>query len=449
MKAMGNYLYNRNGNYYFRFNLPEHISALVLMREVVIALGTRDTLEARLYCAQIACQLDGVMCSLSRGDSIDLPEKLEEIKSSIGIKSYRKPNYMSDQGYKVVQEVNGVQNISFSYVVEEYLKDCVSECIRTKQKKKAVFDMFREIMGDIPLSKIKREHARQFKSLLLKIPSNIKRQMKTDSYADIDWKNLPKGQPLSHVTINLKLACLGALFNWAKQNDLFSGDNPFSHLSIKATKTRQRDPFSKEQLRALFDSPIYTGCQSDSNRTTRVTEGEMIIKDALYWIPIVALYTGMRMNEICQLERADIKQQDGIWFIDVNDEGQKSLKNKSSVRIIPIHQSLIEKCFLDHVRTKKGRIFDDIKLGNNGTYSYTFSKQFTHSMKLLGLRDERVCFHSFRHNFIDGLREGGVDKHIAMKLVGHQGENTIHDSYGFGYSLQSLQESINKLRYSF
>jgi len=449
MKSIGNHLYDRNGNFYYRLKLPRNISEILLMKELVIALGTREILKARLLTARLDYELEGLFHLMIEGEDISFHDRLENLKTSMGIQSYRKPNYMSRQGHTILLQSQGSSKALFSYVVEEYLKDCVSECIRTKQKKRAVFDMFKEIMGDMPIAKIKREHARQFKSLLLKMPSNIKRQMKADSYADIDWKNLPKGQPQSHVTINLKLACLGALFNWAKQNDLFSGDNPFSHLSIKATKTRQRDPFSKEQLRALFDSPIYTGCQSDSNRTTRVTEGNMIIKDALYWIPIVALYTGMRMNEICQLERTDIKQQDGIWFVDVNDEGQKSLKNKSSARIIPIHQFLIDKGFLEHVKGKHGRIFDDIKLGNNGTYSYTFSKQFTHSMKLLGLRDERVCFHSFRHNFIDGLREGGVDKHIAMKLVGHQGENTIHDSYGFGYSLQSLQESINKLRYSF
>lgn len=446
---MGNYLYNRNGNYYFRLNLPKQISELVLMREIVISLGTKDTLQARLYCAQLACQLNGMVNDVLNDSTIDFSHSIERIKSSLGIQSCRKPNYMSEQGYKISQQAQGANKALFSYVVEEYLKDCVSECVRTKQKKRAVFDCFKEVMGDMPLIKIKREHARQFKSLLLKIPSNIRRKRITKEYANIDWKNPPKGKPQSHVTINLKLACLGALFNWAKQNDLFMGDNPFSHLSIKATKTRQRDPFSKQQLRALFDSPLYTGCEGDSSRQSRLTKGDIIVHDALYWIPIIALYTGMRMNEICQLEVSDIKQQEGIWLIDVNDLNDKSLKNKSSVRIIPIHQTLIDKGFLNLVRAKSNRIFDKIKMGNNGTYSYTFSKQFTHAMQVLGLKDERVCFHSFRHNFIDGLREAGIDKHIAMKLAGHQGESTIHDSYGFGYSIQSLQEAINKLSYSF
>lgn len=418
MKSLGNHLYNRNGSYYFRLNPPKEISELILMTEIVIALGTKDTLKARLYCAQLAYQINNALSDvLGGGGEIDFTSQLEVIKSSIGIQSVRKPNYISKQGHKIIQQSQGVNKTLYSYVVEEYLKDCVNECVRTKQKKRAIFDLFQEIMGDMPLSQIQRAHARQFKSLLLKMPANIKWYMKGKSYKDIDWKNLPKGKPQSHVTINLKLACLGAMFNWAKQNDLFMGDNPFSYLAIKATKTKQRDPFSKAQLRALFDSPIYKGCQGDSTRSARVRQGNMIIKDALYWVPFIALYSGMRMNEICQLERGDIQQKDGVWIIDINDEGTKSLKNKASVRILPLHQAIIDAGFIDYIATKPHRIFDDIKMGNNGTYSYTFSKQFSFAMKQLDLQSKRTCFHSFRHNFIDGLREAGVDKHIAMKLV--------------------------------
>ena len=445
MKAVEKNLYNRNGYFYFRCRLPQFYASTVNREELTIALGTKDYSRARLQSAQIGLSVNEC---ISYEDVPDFDNLIQIARKTAGINRMRKPVYMTEQGYKVLKQ-SEMKALSFSIVTKDYLEDCPSDVQSTIQKKKSVFAMFTEIMGDLPLNSIQRKHAREFKKLLLKLPPNIKKLKDIQSYADIDWKNLPEGQGQSPRTINIKLSCMVTLFNWAKNNDLYQGDNPFSNLNIKGVKSVKSDrkPFNQNQLEALFHSPVYKGCKCQ-DWNNRLTPGKIIIKDSLYWVPLIALYTGMRMNEICQLDKGDIKQQDGIWYIDINDEREKRLKNKTSIRIIPVHKKLIELGFLNHIRNSKYRLFDDIPLGHNGTYSYIFSKRFSKLLKALDINNSNVCFHSFRHNFIDAMRFSGANKDIIMRLVGHGSSNSIHDNYGNGYDLVYLSKAINSVDYN-
>jgi len=62
----------------------------------------------------------------------------------------------------------------------------------------------------------------------------------------------------------------------------------------------------------------------------------------MFWLPVLGLFTGCRIEELCQLHCSDVIQYDGIWCLDINDEGEKRLKNKSSKRVVPLHQILVD-----------------------------------------------------------------------------------------------------------
>ena len=92
-------------------------------------------------------------------------------------------------------------------------------------------------------------------------------------------------------------------------------------------------------------------------------------------MPLLGLYTGARLNELCQLYVNDIRQIDKIWCIDINrNTNDKKLKNASSERIIPIHPKLIELRFLEFVKEQKSnqsqRLFSHLKLGSDGYIKY-------------------------------------------------------------------------------
>ena len=64
-------------------------------------------------------------------------------------------------------------------------------------------------------------------------------------------------------------------------------------------------------------------------------------------MPLIGLHTGMRLNEICQLDVADIRRIDGIPCIVVSERSMiggtdKTLKTGASERVVPLHQNLLE-----------------------------------------------------------------------------------------------------------
>ncbi|WKL57368.1 hypothetical protein Q1W73_17145 [Asticcacaulis sp. ZE23SCel15] len=69
-------------------------------------------------------------------------------------------------------------------------------------------------------------------------------------------------------------------------------------------------------------------------------------KTAKWFVPLIALFTGMRLNEICSLEPQDIIEVDGILCFSVNEGNDKHLKTDASRCLIPIHQSLISRNYL-------------------------------------------------------------------------------------------------------
>src|SRR5690606_34826148 len=90
----------------------------------------------------------------------------------------------------------------------------------------------------------------------------------------------------------------------------------------------------------------------------------------MFWIPLISLYTGARMNEICQLEVADVTEEKGIPCFQITTEGEddnKKLKNIGSKRKVPIHKNLIAIGLMEYVAfiRSKGhlRLFYDLKTG--------------------------------------------------------------------------------------
>lgn len=212
----------------------------------------------------------------------------------------------------------------------------------------------------------------------------------------------------------------------------------------------KRLPYEPSQLKLIFDCPIYTGRQS-INRSG--TPGKLRLKDGRYWVPLIALYAGMRAGEIIQLTCKDIKEEDGISYFDITkleddpDEEIKHLKTGSSYRKVPVHSAILELGFLEYVAARKtGRLFAELKMGSDGTYSQPWSKFWYNLGNKWKFRSKLHVFHSFRHNFVDALHEANVTDAIAMQLCGHTSDDA-HWGYGKGASISRLKEEIEKIAY--
>jgi integrase len=335
-----------------------------------------------------------------------------------------------------------------SYIAESDVEE------RTHQKKQQAFDMWVEIIGDGPSSLFTKENARKYKETLLALPKNFKKRFPNQKPCDFRLADIPKEARLNPVTINSQIGEMRTFVRWCENNTSFEGKNPFSGLTLKRNKRAEDDrpPFSSEHLATIFSSPIYTGCRSPSG-AGRFLEGEKIIWDAEYWVPLIALYSGARQQEICQLYVDDLKQTEHGWVFDINQGSEdKALKTKSSKRQIPIHSELTRLGLLDYankIRHIGPRLFPDLPMGKNGRYAAVFSKRFGRHLRVrLNIRDKEVCFHSFRHNFKDALQNAGVSRDIREALMGHsEGEKTAHDVYGSGIMLELRFEGIKKVSY--
>ncbi len=363
-----------------------------------------------------------------------------------------------------IREVT-ISELTFDVAIEKYLQDRRSGWSDKQHKSQsALLNYFLKYINEIDgkdassrtLSSITSKIARDYKEHLQKTPSNKNKVYPTlTPKQSLGAAERDGAKLLSQETQNNYIQCLSTLYGFVTAELDYEGDNPFKGRSnTKAAKKMQRDqrnPFSKEQLTTIFSSPIYTGCKSLSNCHKK---GLIIpIDSSKYWVPLIGLFTGMRLQEVLQLYLEDIYQHDNIWVFDLNTNHQdKSLKTPQSKRLVPIHSDLLALGFLDllegKISSKKSkRLFEDTKPASDGSYSSTFSKWFSRYLKNINVKTDKTSFHSFRHNIKDGFRDVGESDELAENFVGRS-TGTNGESYGSGFSVSRLHEALHKIKFT-
>ncbi len=136
--------------------------------------------------------------------------------------------------------------------------------VEYKEEAIAILGGFLEIVGDKPMTDYDKSDCRKFKSVILKLPPNVKKRKKFKnlSLEKAAEKAHARGLlPLSTNTVNKRLNTVASFFNWViKQYDEM-GVNPASGLGIKTKNSArsERDPFTITELNTMFAAPIYTG----------------------------------------------------------------------------------------------------------------------------------------------------------------------------------------------
>ena len=201
----------------------------------------------------------------------------------------------------------------------------------------------------------------------------------------------------------------------------------------------------------LFASPLFTGCKSLAS--CHLEGGIVPNQSHKYWVPLIGLFTGMRLQEILQLYVEDVYSQDGIWVFDLNQNHEdQRLKSPHSRRLVPIHPSLIQLGILEHLKMRKTtgksqRLFPDAEMASDGTYSSIFSKWFGRYLKNMNIKTDKTSFHSLRHNVKDLFRQSGESDELAENFVGRSTGST-GEAYGSGFTAERLQEALGKLKYA-
>ena len=341
----------------------------------------------------------------------------------------------------------------FSEATDKYLKECKKngEGQHSLDSKRTTYDLWLEMFDDHQTGQIDKKKATTFKDNLLRFPKNRSKLYPHESMKALLKMHIPDDKLMSTTTINMYLGEMSSFAKWTINNGYLLGDrNPFEGLRLKknkkASKRDSRSPFSQQQLQAIFSTPFYKGCKSDTKHG-RYKEGKTIIKDAYYWIPLIALYTGARMAEIIQLTPNDLKSDNNVWYFDINDDEGKNLKTLQSKRKVPLHSKLIELGLAEYIQNcDKDRIFHEIE-PYKGDYSHHYSKWFGRYLERFEIKKDKTSFHSFRHNFRDALK-GKVNETHLRALMGHD-KGDVHNAYGSNnFDMKDLKEAIEKLMHN-
>lgn len=193
--------------------------------------------------------------------------------------------------------------------------------------------------------------------------------------------------------------------------------NPAEGMVIKKTKrsVEQRKTFSPEDLKLIFKNP------------------DRFTKPDMFWCPLIAMFTGARVNEIAQLHLSDLEQHEDIWCININKAtDDKRLKNLSSHRLVPVHPFLANDLrIIQRKELLEGqgeiRFFPELKLGRDG-YGKNVSSWFGRYRDKLKLDEDKV-FHSFRHTFATNLAHNDINDHSLKALMGHFESGVTFDFY--------------------
>ncbi|MBK4717473.1 site-specific integrase [Azospirillum sp. YIM DDC1] len=326
------------------------------------------------------------------------------------------------------------------------------------EKYRSAARAFIDVIGSKPVWLCTEDDVLNFKDTLLDAPARFNTQHKFASIREAAADNRqrrdaraadarqPKPLPtLSTKTINANyLSPLRQIFAYAAANratpSKINAAATVRALGVggesKRHKVDKRLPFAHDDLRTLFNSPLFVGALSPKRLHGAGTHLEAGWR---FWLPLGMYLMGLRPNEMGQAEVGDVVVELGWPCLRVtpdaaDEDGEKDrsdvkkrVKTVAGERTLPIHPELLRLGFLDLVEAQRSRgasrILGDWRPGCDGTYSMTSSKVFNRVggyLDRIGIKSQRHALYSLRHNYKNTLRRSGVFPDQQNLLMGHE-----------------------------
>lgn len=245
-----------------------------------------------------------------------------------------------------------------------------------------------------------------------------------------------KGKPLDPVTVRKRVHVFRSLFDWAVSEGRMATNVCASVQVMVPRKLRLRErSFTALEARTILSAtllPTSNGMAPEYRLARR-------------WIPWLCAYSGARVGEIAQLRKADIREIEGIWAINVTPDAG-TVKSKEA-RLVPLHRHLIDQGFLNVLMSlPEGPIFLQPSRQRKATEGNRHSKKVGERLaewvrKDLRITDKGVApNHGWRHLFKTKALEAGIEGRVADAITGHS-----PDTEGKRYGTVSLKTMANAL----
>jgi integrase len=454
-------LLTRPSGLYVRFLIPADLRRAIGSRFVVRSLDGRRGDQARFLAAAYGVALSQAFDTLRRGDvMVDIKKLLDSARQAtdrgetrewtasgvqigrvnLGTVSIngredtedfvRAVQAMLDspsnvespataQGPVVSQEASPL----LSAAIADHLGDLQRRRLApdTITESKHTLRIFLATTGDIPVREIKVNHARDFLDAVRWWPerATVRPQYRDLSVLEIiEAGKRDQVPPPSPHTLNKHHQRLGVFLNSLVDSDQLA-KNPLKGLKAELDTSTDLDtgrPFTAAELATIFEPERFKAWAAKAPHR--------------WWGPMLGLYTGARVNEIAQIYIDDVREVSGVWgiFLWKSGRGQK-IKNKSSIRFVPLAQPLLDAGFLQFLEDMKAgghpRLFPHLPAGtrkdgtpNGKGYGRQLSRQFGAYVKGLGI-EKGMGFHAFRHTLSTMLAEADVSSADIAMITGH------------------------------
>lgn len=428
------YLIRRGAFYYLNLRLPKHLFPECQTLRLSLNLTTRQA--ATFVAASLAQQVHQHLASHPT-------EPLETLRTLC--MEWRNATPAPASPHAPERSVKRLSKRSFhGPTLGELSKKYLNEGkaggtwreVSTHEVERSLRDLF-ELMGDMPVGAFDAHQARLLKERLGRCPQYfaLLPQFKGKTLIQV-IESADTYKTITAVTVNNRLRKLSAFMNWCKSNG-YVAENPLMGLKVMTGAAKDaRLSFESSDLTVLLDlDALMIEARKHPWR---------------FWLPLLGRFTGARLEELCQLRIDDFIQQQGVQCIRIDDsnEGQ-NLKNSTSRRTLPLHPSMVELGILQHVKSVRcsgaDRLFPELE-PVRGKLGHAPSKWFGRYKTKRGVTDPRKTFHSFRHSFIDDLRDAGVQDSLIKRMVGHEDSSVTFSIYGSRTPIKAMAEALKHVR---
>lgn len=323
---------------------------------------------------------------------------------------------------------------------------------------------FSEFHGEIDVTELTKSQLREFIEAIRDLPKHTSGKTTDGSFVRdlpfheaVKWAKSNQRETLSDDTREKYLAMLKRLMSFAAEQD-YRTDNPWSSYKLPKSKQkhsavtgRERRSFTPDEVRTILDHVTQSNLPRFGQNTID------------FWAPWIAAHHGTRLQEVCQLRICDFAEKDSIWSMQITDEGEgMRAKSAASIRWVPVHPKLISIGLREHIAFQattnppetmafpqwgyRSKTLEPLPKDGRGRVSNAYGKRFSAMLRdQLGLKDEAIVFHSFRHRLQDAADNVGIPDSHRRYLTGRANKDTVEGGYGGGAAMPHLLRSLEKI----
>lgn len=470
-------LLSRPGGLYCRFLVPRDLRQVFGRRFIVRSLGACHRDEARLIAAAWAVELGIAFKAIREEHTMDInellgsldPQKIRDFgakKITVGGMTIEGVQVKSDDDLKRLNAfiaehrahtpaalaapakhppeylvlLSGRQNQRYEQMV------IGQSSPKTTAEYKHSVQLMIDACGDKPPVDYTISDIDKLIDLIMHLPPNITKRKEFKNLTAVqarEQNEKANGKCITPRTMEKHLDRLRAFFTWCIKQRYHPGPNPLADkrlMSKEKRETKTGRAFTDDDLAKIFSREVYTDRTGPHQ----------------YWGPLLGLMTGARVNELAQLYVSDVAmdgQYPGIIIAERHPD--QRVKNKYSVRAIPLHPKLIALGFIEYVEDVKAAGFERLfpmlvyskANGYGDAMADTFHRGLLRSHSSIGkstsasgrggrraavragIDDPAKTFHSFRHYFCSTLYQTQHDVVRVKELSGHERPGEFNKTY--------------------